>query len=119
VLEEIAAVCFSIDDVLSTQKGGSSSRTNGPMDLLPASHRLRLSNFMGAQGRSAPPVGVTRKLRFWNKVEGLEKLMRHLGLLDKDCSAVNVQVNLNLAGTESAEPVEFKLNRSDIPRLPS
>jgi hypothetical protein len=36
------------------------------------------------EGEQRKSVGVTRKIRFWNKVDALEKLMRHFGLLEKD-----------------------------------
>jgi hypothetical protein len=66
----------------------------------------------GGDGSDRAAIGVTRQIRSWNKVEALEKLMRHLGLLEKDRSAVNVQVNLNMT-PESTDPVEFKLTRSE------
>lgn len=50
---------------------------------LPAWHRLRPWGSM-QEGEQRTPVGVTRKIRFWNKVDALEKLMRHFGLLEKD-----------------------------------
>jgi hypothetical protein len=33
-----------------------------------------------AETKDGEQVGVTRKVRWWNKVEALDKLARHLGL---------------------------------------
>lgn len=65
-----------------------------PIDLMPADTRAAIQSFeLDADGRP-------RKVKFWSKVDALDKAMRHLGLFERDNRqrVENLAIQINLVG---------------------
>lgn len=55
------------------------------------------------------PIGTSKEIKLYNKLDGLEKLARHLGLYEKDNKQKEFSANINLT-TEAIKKLSDKLD---------
>lgn len=69
---------------------------------------VEVTELSTGSGKNRKVVGHTGKIKFWSKIEALDKAMRHAGLFEKDNrqKAENLAIQINLIGAGGPVPVD-------------
>lgn len=106
VIEEVARIAFSDLRALFREDGSLKPISEWPDDVARAVAAVEVDELHEGSGKARVRVGSTRKVKLWSKVEAIDKLMRHLGLLKEQPAA---EVNLNVTVNGARERISSRI----------
>lgn len=84
VLEEYAKIAFSDIRAFYNEDGSLKKITELDEDEAAAIAGVEVDELWDGYGEEREQLGVTKKLKRWDKVKALDSLARHLGMFSKD-----------------------------------
>lgn len=106
VLREVARIAFA--DIRNYYKGDNQLIPIVDLDEDSAAALASLKTFEEFTP-DGDPIGTSKEIKLYNKLDGLEKLARHLGLYEKDNSQTKANTNVILT-TEAIKKIADKLD---------
>lgn len=92
VLNEIAKIAFS--DIRNYYEGDGQLKNIVDLDDNEAAALASIKSFEEIEPRSGMVLGVNKEIKIYDKLAGLEKLARHLGLYKEDNSQKSTPIQL-------------------------
>ncbi len=107
VLREVARIAFA--DIRNYYTGDDKLKAITDLDDDEAAALASVKTY--EEYSQHEPIGINKEIKLYNKLDGLEKLARHLGLYAKDNDQKQPVTNLNI-GKEAIDKISKQLDDS-------